>query len=142
MLSFKEFRHKYNLENRATNGQEILDVVKKLKLECNIYLRNDKLKTKQGIINLSDDPYNGTHWVAYFGNNYFDSYCVEPPQEIKQQLKKNSNKGCVEAYISPNEIQKNNSLCASYCLYFLYLMNKGLSFKSSILKMLFINERE
>ena len=124
-----------NLKNEPTSGKKIVEVAQKIKLkDFNIYIRTDKLTSNQGIINLTDDYKNGTHFVAFKDHYYFDSFCAEPPTIIANQLaERNTDKFC-ESYISSNSIQNiNDSNCASYCLYFLYLMNQGHSFYKSIL---------
>ena len=44
-----------------------------------------------GILNLDDTAGNGTHWVACYGNDgknyYFDSYGIQPPNELKRYLR-------------------------------------------------------
>ena len=88
IIDFEAFCQQYKLENKPTTGDKILSVAEKIGLKSfNIYLRNNELTTKQGVINLSNNPFKGTHWVAYNGNKYFDSYLVEPPNEIKQHMK-------------------------------------------------------
>ena len=132
---------KHRLRNESTNGKKIFEVVEKLKLkDFNIYLRTDELTTRQGIINLSDDYTNGTHFVAFIDHYYFDSFCVEPPRSISNQLLKRNPENFCETYISSTPIQNpSDSNCASYCLYFLYLMSKGFGFEKTI--MTIVNDR-
>ena len=59
-----------------------------------LFIRTDKLTSKQGIINLTDNYKNGTHFVAFYDNNYFDSFCTEPPSIISNQLVEKSNGKC------------------------------------------------
>ena len=44
-----------------------------------------------GILNLDDSSGNGTYWVLWYRKNntifYFDSYGVQPPQELQRYLK-------------------------------------------------------
>ena len=135
MSRINEFMKKHNLENEATSGKKVVEIANKIGLkDFSIYIRTDKLTTKQGIINLTDDYTKGTHFVAFKDWYYFDSFCGEPPTEIGNQLaKRNPEKKC-ECYVSNNQIQSlNDSNCASYCLYFLDLMNKGNSFVRTIM---------
>ena len=91
-------------------------------------MRDDKLTTKQGIINL--DNKKGTHWVCYYKNNYFDSFGVKHPKIIERQLK--------PLIFSTYNIQKiNENLCASYCLYILYLIDNYFTFEQAVLKLFF-----
>ena len=49
----------------------------------------------------------------YTNQNYFDSYECPPPLNIPKQI----NNGIYSEY----QIHKNDSYCAAYCLYVLYL---------------------
>ena len=78
-LSFKEFVEKYRLKNEATSNvkiKEILDTLSAfgiLKLNSTgIYMGNYKFTTIIGIITLR--PTEGTHWVMFVNEFYFDSY--------------------------------------------------------------------
>ncbi len=129
-MNLSEFMRKYNLQNKATSNKKISEVINKLGIKnFNIYMRDDKLTTKQGIINIH--PTRGTHWVCYYNKNYFDSFGVKPPKSIDKQL---------GTYIySTFRIQKRNeSQCASYCLYVLYLINiEKLPFDEAVIKLWF-----
>ena len=60
----------HGLENKATKGSKLVEVANKLKLkDFNIYIRTDKLTSKQGIINLTDNYKKGTHFVAFMKTN-------------------------------------------------------------------------
>ena len=137
-MNVKQFMKEYELQNRATKGSKLVEVANKLKLkDFNIYIRTDNLTSKQGIINLTDNYSKGTHFIAFYENKYFDSFCVQPPKIISNQL------GDVcECYISSHPIQNiNEQNCGSYCLYFLDLMqNKKLSFQQAIIYII-INDR-
>jgi hypothetical protein len=118
ILALNDFMTKYNLKNTSTNNVKISDVINQLKIkDFNIYIENERLRTKQGIVNLSK---KGTHWVCYYNNFYFDSYGVKPPKNIERQLKQHSIQPLI---YSTFKIQRNDNKCASYCLYFLYLVN-------------------
>ena len=122
---------KHGLKNEATKGSKLGEVANKIGLKVfGLYIRTDKLTSKQGIINLTDNYRNGTHFVAFFDNNYFDSFCAEPPSIISDQL---ADPVC-ECYISSTPIQNiNDSNCGSYCLYFLDLMNnKIMTFQQAV----------
>ena len=128
------FMKQHNLQNKSTSAKKIIEVANNIGLkDFKIYIRTDKLTTKQGIINLTENPNKGTHWAAFYSSNYFDSFCVEIPKSIANQLIEKNGKWC-ESYVSSNSIQNINEYnCASYCLYFLYLMNSGQSFKKAIM---------
>jgi hypothetical protein len=69
---------------------------------CSINLRdiNNKKKNKVGVIfNLDPHTKSGSHWTALFvdmkrgGIYYFDSYGIEPPNEVKKLMKKIRSQG-------------------------------------------------
>ena len=131
MMTFHDFVHKHNLKNKATSNIKIYEVLKKLGLDSNvgIYLRDGDFLTSYGIVNLH--PSRGTHWVLYNKDCYFDSYGCSLPKKLLNYLKKN--KKCI---YSEYQIQKNDSFCASYCVYIIYLTKVlGIDFKSAILNL-------
>ena len=121
-LSFKEFVDKYGLKNEATSNVEIKEILKLMNTSCGIYMRDDKFNTTSGIVNLH--PTKGTHWVMFTNQNYFDSYGCPPPLNITKQI----NNGTYSEY----QIQKDDSYCAAYCLYVLYL-TQIIGFKNAVL---------
>ena len=127
-LSFKEFVNKYGLKNEATSNVEIKEILKLMNTSCGIYMRDDKFNTTSGIVNLH--PTKGTHWVMFTNQNYFDSYGCPPPLNITKQI----NKGIFSEY----QIQKDDSYCAAYCLYVLYLTNI-IGFKNAVLNLYYQN---
>ena len=127
-LSFKEFVNKYGLKNEATSNVEIKEILKLMNTSCGIYMRDDKFNTTSGIVNLH--PTKGTHWVMFTNQNYFDSYGCPPPLNITKQI----NNGIYSEY----QIQKDDSYCAAYCLYVLYLTNI-IGFKNAVLNLYYQN---
>ena len=129
-LSFKEFVAKYGLKDEATSNVKIKEILDALKIKCGIYMRDDKFTTKSGIVNLH--PTKGTHWVLFTegasrtGNFYFDSYGCPPPVNIINQ----NGEGLYSEY----QIQKDDSYCAAYCLYVLYL-TQIIGFKNAVLNL-------
>ena len=134
-LTFKEFIKEFNLKNKATSNIKIKKVLDKLGLkfpliECGIYMRDDNFTTSVGIVNLH--PYKGTHWVLYINRFYFDSYGILPPLSIQKYIKSKYKTLIYSEY----KIQNNDSLCAAYCLYILYLTQiQHLSFQNAVLKL-------
>ena len=130
---------RHNLKKESTSSAKILEVANKLGLkDFNIYLRTDKLTSNQGGINLTDDYKNGTHWIA-FQKKYTSIASAEPPRIISNQLAERHPQNFCERYISSNSIQNiNDANCASYCLFFLFLMQDN-SFYRTIMKI--INDR-
>ena len=92
--------------------------------ECGIYMRDDKFTTDSGIVNLH--PTKGTHWVMYTNKYYFDSYGCPPPLNIMSFI----NNGSCSEY----QIQTDDSNCAAYCLYILFLTHLN-DFKNAVLNL-------
>ena len=128
-MSFKEFVDKYGLKNEATSNIKIKEVPNKLTISAGNYMRDDKFTTTSGIVNVH--PTKGTHWVMFTNQNYFDSYGCPPPTNIERFLILNHiNEGIYSEY----QIQTDDSYCAAYCLYVLYLTNK-IGFKNAVLNL-------
>ena len=98
--------------------------------DVGICLRDGPFKSGIGIVNLH--PSKGSHWVCYINEIYFDSYGVVCPKKLSKFNKKRNGYCLYSKYQS----QKNDSFCASCCLYILYLI-KVLSndFKSAVLNL-------
>ena len=132
-MTFNDFIKKHNLKNKATSNIKIQNILSSLSLnDVGIYLRDGPFNSDIGIVNLQ--PSKGTHWVCYINENYFDSYdCVCP-----KKLSKFIIKGKGYCIYSEYQIQKNDSFCASYCLYIIYLTKiVGIDFKSAVLNLYF-----
>ena len=127
-LSFKEFVNKYGIKNEATSIVEIKEILNLMNTSCGIYMRDDKFITTSGIVNLHSTK--GTHWVMFVNEFYFDSYGCPPPLNITKQI----NNGIYSEY----QIQKNDSYCAAYCLYVLYL-TQIIGFKKAVLNLYYQN---
>ena len=77
-------------------------------------------------------PVKKTHLVCYDGDSYFDSYGWPPSRKSLITIFKKHGK-CI---CSDYQIQKNDSLCASYVLYVIYLTKMlGIDFKSAVLNL-------
>ena len=81
-------------------------------------MRDSNLSGDIGIVNLH--PIKGTHWVLFINNYYFDSYGCTPPKNTLRYIKSKYDKCIYSEY----RIQKRDSLCASYCLYYIFLYHK------------------
>ena len=131
ILKFNDFLLKHNLKYKATSNIKIQQILSCLGLSnVGIYLRDGPFSTDVGMVNLH--PSKGTHWVCYINENYFDSYgCVCPKKLSKFIIKRNG-----YCLYSEYQIQKNDSFCASYCLYIIYLTEVlGIDFKSAVLNL-------
>ena len=130
-MTFNDFIKKHNLKNKATSNIKIQNILSSLSLnDVGIYLRDGPFSSDIGVVNLH--PSKGTHWVCYINENYFDSYgCVCPKKLSKFIIKRNG-----YCLYSEYQIQKNDSFCASYCLYIIYLTKiVGIDFKSAVLNL-------
>ena len=131
MITFNDFIKKFNLKNKATSNIKIRQVLDSVGLDnVGIYLRDDTFKSDIGIVNLH--PLKGTHWVCCINENYFDSYGCAPPKKLSKFIIKRNGYCLYSEY----QIQKNDSFCASYCLYIIYLTKVlGIDFKSAVLNL-------
>ena len=131
MITFNDFVRKYNLKNKATTNVKIQQILSSWGLsDVGIYLRDGLFESDIGIVNLH--PSKGTHWICNINENYFDSYgCVCSKKLSKFILKRNA-----YCLYSEYQIRKNDSFCASYCLYIHYLKKViGIDFKSAVLNL-------
>ena len=128
MISFNEFIKKYKLKNKATSNLKTQQILSSLSLnDVGIYLRDGPFESNIGIVNLH--PSKGTHWVCYINENYFDSYGIICPKQLSKYIIKRNGYCLYSEY----QIQKNDSFCASYCLYIIYLTKiVGIDFKSAV----------
>ena len=131
MITFNDFVKKNNLKNKAMSNIKIQQVLNSTGLnDVNIYLGDGPFLSDIGILNLH--PSKGTHWVCYINENYFDSYDVVCPKKLSKFIIKRNGYCLYSEY----QIQKNDSFCASYCLYISYLTKVlGIVFKSAVLNL-------
>ena len=133
MMTFNEFTKKFNLKNKATTNIKIQQVLSYLSLkDVGTYLRDGPFESDIGVVNLH--PSKGTHWVSFINENYFDSYCCVCPKRLSKFIIKRNGYCLYSEY----EIQKNDSFCASYCLYKIYLTKViGIDFISAVLNLFY-----
>ena len=131
-MLFNDFVHRYNLKIKATSNLKLYERLKKIGLDSKvgIYLRDGSFSSDFGIVNLH--PSEGTHWVCYLKEKFFDSYGVVCPKKFSKFILKRNGHCLYSEY----QIQKNDSFCASYCLYITYLVKVlGIDFKSAVLNL-------
>ena len=130
-MIFNDFIKKYKLKIKATSNIKIQKVLTSIGLDnINIYLRDGPFSSNIGILNLH--PSKGTHWVCYINENYFDSYACVAPKKLSKIIRKRNGYCLYSEY----QIQKNDSYCASYCLYIIYLTKVlDIDFKSAVLNL-------
>lgn len=84
------------------------------------------------IFNLDEANEIGTHWTCAFAKghevNYFDSYAMEPNEDINLFLK---NFPKINRNIFPYQ-SLNSNVCGHFCITCLYFQSKGTSFDSFI----------
>ena len=132
MITFKEFIKNYGLKNKAISNIKIYEVFKMIGLDSKvgIYLRDGPFSSDIGIVNLH--PSGSSHRVCYIDENYFDIYGVVCPEKLSKFIIKRNGYCLYSEY----QIQKNDSFCASYCVYIIYLTKVlGINFKSAVLNL-------
>ena len=73
MMSFNDFVCKHILKNKATSSIKIQQVLGSIELHnVGIHLRDGPFSSDMGLVNLHRSQ--GTHWVVYIHECYFDSY--------------------------------------------------------------------
>ena len=130
-MSFNDFVRRHDLKNKATSNIKFQQAQCSIGLnKAGIGLRVGPFESDIGIVSLH--PLKGSHWVRYKNENYFDNYGSVCPKKLpKFILKRNA-----QCLYSEYQIQKNDSFCASYCLYILHLTKVvGMNFKSAVLNM-------
>ena len=116
ILTFNDFIKKYKLKNKATSNIKIQQVLDSIGLKnVGIYLRDGPFSSDIGIVNLH--PSKGSHWICYINENYFGSYGIVCPKKLSKFIIKRNGYCLYSEY----QIQKEDSFCASYCLYIIYL---------------------
>ena len=137
---FNDFIKKHNLKNKATSNIKIQQVLSSLSLnDIGIYLRDGPFKFDIGIVNLH--PSKGTHWVLYIHGNYFDSYGITPPKKLSKFIIKRNGYCLYSEYKIQGLTSKQDSYCASYCLYIIYLTKVlGINFKIAVFKIILSND--
>lgn len=84
-----------------------------------------------GVVNLDSREGPGTHWVAYHKEGpsavYFDSYGLDPPQELSQYLNSTMRMQTFQLQ-GPNDV-----ICGHLCLHVLHELAAGRKFEDAIL---------
>ena len=130
-MAFNEFIKKYDLKNKATSNIKIQQILNSIGLNnVNIYIRDGPFSSDIGIVNLHLSRVS--HWICYIYRNYWASYGCAPPKKLSKFIIKRNG----YCFYSEYQIQKNDSFCASYCLYSIFLTKVlGIDFKSAVLKL-------
>ena len=124
-----------NLPNKPLTNFQLIDTVKELKIPHfrGVFMRNDlprkPFKRECGILNLDGVSGRGTHWVCWYKNYdnfYFDSFGVQPPNELIEYLSSPILYNTVK--IQPD----GEVICGHLCLYVLYRLSRGEGFQEII----------
>ena len=79
--SINDFVRKYNMKNKATSNIKKIQILSSSSLsDVGIYLRYGPFTIDVGTVD--SHPTNGTHWVEYNNEYYFDSYGCSLPNKI------------------------------------------------------------
>ena len=117
VLNFKDFMKKYHLKDDTTNESELQRVCK-----FPVYPRDSKIYSDKGLINIDNGSMGGSHWTRFYIKNkksyYFDSFGGQPDKFLLNQLPKPI------LYHNWKIQDINSKLCGSFCLYFLYLIER------------------
>ena len=132
ILTFEKFKNKFNIDNNAMSDIRIKDIGKDISLTpIEIVMRDqslDNTSVPNVIIIVNLHPTDGTHWVLVMrredGTYYFDSFGVEiPPLFLEDFVDLGSNERLQQYY---------ESYCGAYCLYMIYLIDRGFRIKSAL----------
>ena len=144
ILSFEEFNYKFFIDNKAISNIRIEDICKNISLiPIEIVLIDQKLdniieNNFNIIVNLH--PTDGTHWVLVIRREdgsvyYFDSFGVETPRLFLEEY--------VDLGSNEKLQQIDESYCGAYCLYMIYLIDKGFRIKLALYNVIIkLNVRE
>ena len=118
------------LPNKPLSNIELIDAAHELKIPNfrGVFLRDTlpkkpKSNMECGILNLDDSSGTGTHWVGWYKcrnqKYYFDSYGLQPPQEILKYLRSPI------LYNTEQVQQADQVFCGHLCLYVLKEITDG-----------------
>ena len=148
ILTFEEFNNKFNIDNNAMSDIRIKDIGKDISLTpIEIVMRDqtpDSIRDTNFNIIVDLHPTEGTHWVLVtrredqrsgWGTKtegpytdgttyYFDSFGVETPLLFLEEY--------VDLGSNERIKQYDESYCGAYCLYMIYLIDRGFRIKSAL----------
>ena len=133
ILTFEEFNNKFNIDNSAMSDIRIKDIGKDISLTPIEIVMRDQTPNNVSepnsniIVNLH--PTEGTHWVLVIRREggpvyYFDSFGIEtPPLFLEEYVNLGSNER-IQQY--------DESYCGAYCLYMIYLIDRGFRINNAL----------
>ena len=130
-FKFQNFLFKKILKTDTMDESELQRVY-----NYKIYPGDSKIHSHKGFVNIDDGSMVGTHWkcfiVKHSQSYYFDSSGGQPDKFLIHQLPKPI------FYHNYKKQDRNSKLCGSYCLYFLYSIER-MNYYDVILKMYLVN---
>ena len=147
ILTFEEFNNKFNIDNNAMSDIRIKDIGKDISLTPIEIVMGDKTPDNfnEPIFNIivNVHPTEGAHWVLIIRREdtrsgcgtktegpstdgptyYFDSYGVETPPLLLEYVDLGSNER-IQQY--------DESYCGAFCLYMIYLIDRGFRIKKAL----------
>ena len=133
ILTFEELNNKFNIDNNAMSDIRKKDLVKDISLTpIEIVMRDqtsDSFTNRNSNIIVNLHPTEGTHLVLVIRREggptyYFDSFGVEtPPLFLEKYVDLGSNER-IQQY--------DESYYGAYCLYMIYLFDRGFRIKSAL----------
>ena len=143
--TFKRFCSDNDLPLNTMSNFDIIRIAKQLKIKYfrGVYMRDSLPKTIRtnecGIVNLEPESENGSHWCCYYKKGskkyYFDSYGLDPTNEMLKYLKQNNPKS--EVIMNTYEIQKFGTvICGQISLYVLFMLSHDHQFIDILLSLM------
>ena len=133
-MSFNDFAHEQKIK-KEQHQKKTQQVFSSLSLnDVGIFLGDGLSESNIGIVNLH--PFEGTHWVLYINENYFDSYGCTIPRILSRVLIKRNGHRLFSEYKLQSITSKTDFDCAASCLH-IYFLTKvlRLDFKSAVLNL-------
>ena len=114
-MTFTDSVHKYKFKNEATSNIKNYQVLSSSFLnDVGIYPRDGPFSSDIGIVNLH--PFQGTHWIIYNHECYFDSYGCVLPQKLSKIFIKPNGPCLYSEYKIQCLTSKKDSYCASFLI--------------------------
>ena len=120
MMSFNDFFKRYILKIKATSNIKTYQNLSSFGLDnVDLCLRDGPFSIDVGIVNLNHS--NGTHWVVYINEFFFDSYGFSPPRNFSKFIMKRTRLCLYSEYKIQSLIGEGDSFCAKVCFYIIYV---------------------
>ena len=133
ILTIEEFNNNFNIDNSAMSDIRIKDIGKDISLTpIEIVMRDqtpNNISEPNSNIIVYLHPTEGTHWVLVIRREggpvyYFDSFGIKtPPLFLEEYVNLDSNER-IQQY--------DESYCGAYCLYMIYLIDRGFRINNAL----------